>query len=78
MTPNPRLLIELKQGSYFTLRPQERDGSEFIAEWYAGNIYAMEQTLGHSVELPNVPSSSEETKYDLFVSGDYEVGGHSV
>ena len=68
----PRLLVDLKQGSYFTLRPQAQDVSTFVPEWYAGNIYNMERALPHVVELPSTISHAEPTKFDLFVSGDYE------
>jgi len=68
----PRLLVDLKQVSYFTLRPQSEDLSTFVPEWYAGNIYDMERAVPHAVELPSVVSILKPTKFDLFVSGDYE------
>ncbi|KDR81373.1 hypothetical protein GALMADRAFT_263657 [Galerina marginata CBS 339.88] len=70
---SPQLLISLKQGSYFALRPQGQDVSSFVPEWYAGNIYDLEHALAHVVYLPAVPSLNKPTKYDLFVSGDYEI-----
>ncbi|KAJ3508201.1 hypothetical protein NLJ89_g5882 [Agrocybe chaxingu] len=66
-----RLLFDLKQVSYFTIIPQ--DGSPASPEWHAGNIYDMERALPELVELPTDPSLSNPTKYDLFVSGDYEI-----
>ena len=69
----PQLLVDLKQASYFALRPQEQDISAFVPEWCAGNIYDLERPLPHVVDLPTPPSTKNPTKYDLFVSGDYEV-----
>ncbi|KAF8163069.1 Alpha/Beta hydrolase protein, partial [Crassisporium funariophilum] len=70
----PRILVELKQGSYFTLRPQALDEfSPFVAEWYAGNIYDLERPLPHVVQLPEAPSTNGTLTYDLFISGDYEI-----
>jgi hypothetical protein len=43
-------------------------------EWYAGNIYNMERATPRLVHLPTRPSTNSPTKYDIFVSGDYEVG----
>lgn len=73
MTQSPRLLVELKQGSYFTLRPRTRPLSSFVPEWYAGNIYDMERAQSRVVLLPETPSLLEPTSYDVFISGDYEV-----
>ena len=70
---SPRLLVQLTQGSYFTLRPQTSPLSSFIPEWYAGNIYNMEQAQPRVVLLPQNPSLLEPTSYDVFISGDYEV-----
>ncbi|PPQ74189.1 hypothetical protein CVT26_004486 [Gymnopilus dilepis] len=69
----PQLLVDLKQASYFALRPQEQDISAFVPEWCAGNIYDLERPLPHVVDLPTPPSTKNPTKYDLFVSGDYEI-----
>ncbi|CAA7270176.1 unnamed protein product [Cyclocybe aegerita] len=68
---SPRLLFDLKQVSYFTIVPQH--GSPASPEWHAGNIYDMERALPELVELPTDPSHLSPTKYDLFVSGDYEI-----
>lgn len=69
----PRLLVDLKQGSYFSLRPQDVDLSSFVPEWCAGNIYDIPRAALHVVDFPITPSLDTPTKYDLFVSGDYEV-----
>lgn len=68
----PFLLVDLKQGSYFTIRPRDPDISAFVPEWCAGNIYDMEGATPHPFSLP-VLSLTEPTSFDLFVSGDYEV-----
>lgn len=73
MIQTPRLLVQLKQGSFFTLRPQTQPISSFVPEWYAGNIYDMEQAQSRVVLLPENPSLLEPTSYDVFISGDYEV-----
>ena len=73
MTQSPRLLVQLKRGSYFTLRPQTQPLSSFVPEWYAGNIYDMERAQSRVVPLPENPSLVEPTSYDVFISGDYEV-----
>ena len=73
---SPRLLVELKQGSYFTLRPQNQPLSSFVPEWYAGNIYDMERAQSRVVLLPDTPSLLEPTSYDVFISGDYEVSSN--
>jgi hypothetical protein len=69
----PNLLVDLKQGSYFALRPEKYDSSDFVPQWFAGNIYDIERAPSHATPLPAPPSCIEPTKYDLFVSGDYEV-----
>ena len=69
----PRLLVQLKQGSFFTLRPQTQAISSFVPEWYAGNIYDMERAQSRVVLLPGNPSILEPTSYDVFISADYEV-----
>ncbi|KAF8197391.1 hypothetical protein BJ912DRAFT_1078312, partial [Pholiota molesta] len=69
----PNLLVDLKQGSYFALRPEKYDSSDFVPQWFAGNIYDIERAPSHATPLPTPPSSIEPTQYDLFVSGDYEI-----
>ena len=70
----PHLRIELKQGSFFTVRPSPEFQSEStVPEWYPGNIYAIERAIPVTVPLPILPSKSVPTTYDIFVSGDYEV-----
>ncbi|PPQ78159.1 hypothetical protein CVT25_015492 [Psilocybe cyanescens] len=69
----PRLLVDLKQGSYFALRPQDVDLSSFVPKWCAGNIYNIPHASHHSVDLPTAPSLDGPTRYDIFVSGDYEI-----
>ena len=64
--------MELKQGSYFAIRPRDTDISAFVPEWCAGNIYDMERTVPHALALPSDLSFNKPTKFDLFVSGDYE------
>jgi hypothetical protein len=64
--------VDLKQGSYFTIRPLDTDISAFIPEWCAGNIYGMERAAPHALALPLGLSLTEPTEFDLFVSGDYE------
>lgn len=67
------LVVSLKQGSYFALRPQRDDYSGFVPSWYPGNIYDLEDALPVSIRLPDDISTTKPTKLDLFVSGDYEV-----
>ncbi|KAF9475666.1 hypothetical protein BDN70DRAFT_996247 [Pholiota conissans] len=69
----PNVLVELKQASYFMFRPQEYDRSTFTPRWFAGNIYNLVHALPHVVPLPVPPSTTQPTKYDIFVSGDYEI-----
>ena len=72
----PYLLVHLSQGSYFTILPSSGtsiDRSSWVPEWYSGNIYDMERALPQVVKLPIIPCSTNPTKYDIFVSGDYEV-----
>uniref|UniRef100_A0A8H8CMV3 Peptidase S9 prolyl oligopeptidase catalytic domain-containing protein n=1 Tax=Psilocybe cubensis TaxID=181762 RepID=A0A8H8CMV3_PSICU len=69
----PRLLVDLKQGSFFSLRPQDVDLSAFIPKWFSGNIYDIPHASLHVVDLPSPPSLNVPTKYDLFISGDYEI-----
>ena len=69
----PRILVHLKQGSFFALRPLGVDHSSFIPVWYPGNIYDLECAPPLAVDLPVSPSLTEPTKYEIFVSADYEV-----
>ncbi|TDL27220.1 hypothetical protein BD410DRAFT_713943 [Rickenella mellea] len=72
----PRLLVDLVQGSYFTLVPRndhDHTSKPFIPEWHAGNIYDMRRSLPSAVNLPTAPSFEQPTHYDLVVSGDYEI-----
>ncbi|KAF9532428.1 hypothetical protein CPB83DRAFT_891154 [Crepidotus variabilis] len=69
----PRLFVSLKQGSYFCLRPRHQSFSTFVPQWHAGNIYDLETALPIPVLLPFDLSTAEPTKFDLFVSGDYEI-----
>ncbi|KAF9452861.1 hypothetical protein P691DRAFT_721023 [Macrolepiota fuliginosa MF-IS2] len=72
--PPVRLLVHLKQGSYFTILPADvTDRKDLIPEWYAGNIYDMERALPREVYLPTIPNSTISTNYDIFISGDYEI-----
>lgn len=72
-TDPPNLLIDLIQGSYFTLK-EKSQASDFVPQWFAGNIYDLDHALPHSVPLPVAPSmTGEPTEYELFISGDYEV-----
>ncbi|KZV67959.1 hypothetical protein PENSPDRAFT_32803 [Peniophora sp. CONT] len=68
----PSLLIDLIQGSFFALLPQERN-EEAVPEWYSGNIYDLARGAAPAVRFPTPPSVTEPTTYDLFVSGDYEI-----
>ncbi|KAG7452898.1 uncharacterized protein BT62DRAFT_989922 [Guyanagaster necrorhizus] len=69
-TPVPRLLVQLIQGSYFTILPKS---GRREPRWYSGNIYAMERALPQEVPLPTTPSNDSATQYDIFLSGDYEI-----
>jgi len=69
---SPQVIINIKQASYFTLRPRSFDQS-FTPEWYAGNIYDIAAGLHQVVDLPSSPSFEQPSEYDLFISGDYEV-----
>ena len=68
----PRLHVNLVQGSFFTILP--RSGGDRVPKWYSGNIYSMERSLERIIDFPSTPSSVSPTSYDVFVSGDYEVG----
>ncbi|KAG2020554.1 hypothetical protein CC2G_005880 [Coprinopsis cinerea AmutBmut pab1-1] len=67
-SPQPKLLVHLHQGSYFTVIPLNPSPST-VPRWYAGNIYDMGRTLPQVVTLP----PSDTLEYQLFVSGDYEI-----
>lgn len=76
----PKLHIDLKQGSYFSLVPRfynedERafESERFLPEWHAGNIYDLSRAHPSTVNLPGNLSIDNPNVYDLFVSGDYEV-----
>ncbi|KAF8636685.1 hypothetical protein AX17_003490 [Amanita inopinata Kibby_2008] len=71
----PKLLIQLKQASFFAIMPALDDRSYLMPTpvWYQGNIYNLEHAIPQTVELPTKPSISSPTTYDLFISGDYEV-----
>jgi len=69
----PRILVQLKQGSYFTILPV--DVTARTPEWYAGNIYDMERALPRVVDLPTAPDPMNPTEYEILISGDYEVMG---
>jgi hypothetical protein len=72
--PSCRLLVDLIQGSYFTLMPYRSDDTPLsVPRWHSGNIYAMERSLPQSVTLPHPPSPHEPTKYYIYVAGDYEI-----
>ena len=68
----PRLHVNLVQGSFFTILPRPGDNS--VPKWYSGNIYSMERSLPRIIDFPSIPSLIHPTTYDVFVSGDYEVG----
>ncbi|KAI0057117.1 hypothetical protein BV25DRAFT_1974045 [Artomyces pyxidatus] len=74
-TITPNLLVELKQGSFYTILPAEDTNaySKNAFEWYSGNIYATEGSPPHIVRFPVPPSTKRPTKYLLYVSGDYEI-----
>ncbi|KAK0431695.1 uncharacterized protein EV420DRAFT_772169 [Desarmillaria tabescens] len=69
-TPVPHLLVQLIQGSYFTILPKN---GRREPQWYSGNIYAMERSLPQQAPLPTTPSNDSVTHYDIFISGDYEI-----
>ncbi|GLB35159.1 putative prolyl oligopeptidase family protein [Lyophyllum shimeji] len=70
----PRLLVNLVQGSFFTILPANAAERRLMEpEWYAGNIYDMERALPRAVPLPVPPYLKQPTIYHLFVSGDYEI-----
>lgn len=71
----PRLHVNLVQGSFFTILP--RSGGDRVPKWYSGNIYSIGRSLPRIIDFPSTPSLAFPTAYDIFVSGDYEVGAHA-
>ena len=69
----PRLLVQLQQGSLFAILPRETN-KDFMPEWHTGNIYGMRRSHANVVDLPGVIKYNGPMTFDLFVSGDYEVG----
>jgi hypothetical protein len=72
----PRLHVRLAQGSFFCVIPtvpEHLKSGSLVPTWYSGNIYDLEQALPQIIDLPGLPSPTDSTTYDLFVSGDYEV-----
>ncbi|KAI0371785.1 hypothetical protein BV20DRAFT_1066969 [Pilatotrama ljubarskyi] len=72
----PRLLVDLVQGSFFTVLPANAEvlsDVTVVPEWHAGNIYAMSRSPKNSVVLPEPPSRTSPTTYNIFISGDYEI-----
>ncbi|KAL1669386.1 hypothetical protein GGF50DRAFT_123232 [Schizophyllum commune] len=59
-----RLLVNLVQGSYFTILPRGKLGLE--PQWYAGNIYDLSASQPQSVPI-------EPGEYDIWVAGNYEI-----
>ncbi|KAI5835596.1 hypothetical protein K523DRAFT_368134 [Schizophyllum commune Tattone D] len=59
-----RLLVNLIQGSYFTILPRGKSGLE--PQWYAGNIYDLTASQPQNVPI-------EPGEYDVWVAGDYEI-----
>ncbi|KIM87649.1 hypothetical protein PILCRDRAFT_815224 [Piloderma croceum F 1598] len=72
----PRLHVRLAQGSFFCVIPTvpgHLKSRSLVPTWYSGNIYDLEQALPQIIDLPALPSLTDSTTYDLFVSGDYEI-----
>ncbi|GJJ12463.1 hypothetical protein Clacol_006705 [Clathrus columnatus] len=67
----PWLSFSVQQASFFTLIPYHLPSGE-SPEWHPGNIYAFPNTPRQLIKPPRL-SSSEPTRYHLFVSGDYEI-----
>ncbi|KAK0448367.1 uncharacterized protein EV420DRAFT_1712427 [Desarmillaria tabescens] len=61
-TPVPHLLVQLIQGSYFTILPKN---GRREPQWYSGNIYAMERSLPQQAPLPTTPGD-----YEIRLFGD--------
>ncbi|KAF8644122.1 hypothetical protein AX16_008651 [Volvariella volvacea WC 439] len=72
----PHLLVQLIQGSFFSVMPSQRRES-IIPQWYTGNIYDLPDVLPRAVPLPGnfavLRQGLEPVKYDIFISGDYEI-----
>ncbi|KAJ8462025.1 hypothetical protein ONZ51_g11162 [Trametes cubensis] len=65
----PRLLVNLEQGSFFTVVPEgpgKPQDDAVVPEWHAGNIYAMGRSPANVVSLPVAPSTTEPTTYSIF------------
>lgn len=73
----PHLLVQLIQGSFFTIIPSSSNASGAIPvpEWHAGNIYGIKGVRPRAVNFPIPPSTTSPTVYEIFISGDYEVLG---
>jgi len=70
----PRLLINLIQGSFFTILPAGAAERQLCdPAWHAGNVYDMERALPRAVQLPLPPYLKKPTVYHIIVSGDYEI-----
>ncbi|KAM5531823.1 hypothetical protein V8D89_014522 [Ganoderma adspersum] len=70
----PHLLVNLLQGSFFTILPSPDAMYEaFVPEWHAGNVYALGKAPPNVVRLPHPPSLDSPTTYQIVVSGDYEI-----
>ncbi|PIL23730.1 hypothetical protein GSI_13480 [Ganoderma sinense ZZ0214-1] len=70
----PQLLVNLFQGSFFTILPSpDAVGEAVIPEWHAGNIYALGKAPPNALKLPHPPSLDSPTTYQIVVSGDYEI-----
>ncbi|EJD02092.1 uncharacterized protein FOMMEDRAFT_157287 [Fomitiporia mediterranea MF3/22] len=67
----PKLRVELTQGSFFTILPREATGVH--PEWHPGNIYGMAHAAPNTVELPGVLNPDKPTTFDFYISGDYEI-----
>ncbi|KZT03565.1 uncharacterized protein LAESUDRAFT_814646 [Laetiporus sulphureus 93-53] len=73
---HPRLLVNLVQGSFFTVIPRtnaEHSSPSIVPQWHAGNVYDMNRAPLQAVSFPTPPSRISPTTYDLFISGDYEI-----
>ncbi|KAG6874319.1 hypothetical protein C0995_001544 [Termitomyces sp. Mi166 len=67
-TQPPHLLVNLIQGSFFTILPSgPGERRFFVPEWRAGNIYHMELALPRAVELPTPPNLEKPTIYEIFI-----------
>lgn len=64
------LLVNAVQTSFFALLP--RGVHTATPEWHAGNIYAFPHAPQQVLPLPQL-DIHEETTFDVFLSGDYEI-----